>query len=122
MEKPRLEVIRFEEADIITASGRFPGQDPQLWNLYNTSYAEAKEGGASGDYDNSSGPELYGEWQDGPEGGFLSMWGPGFSSDAVGYAWYHDGRWYCTNFYDHDNQIKPDLLSQFTTEYWYPSN
>ena len=117
MEKPRLEVIRFEEADIITASGRFPGQDPQRWNLYNTSYAEAKEGGATGYYDDGR-PMWHGEWM----GYNLEIYNPGFLSDAAGYAWYYNDRWYCTHFYDDANQIDPELLSQFTTEYWYPSN
>ncbi len=117
MEKPRLEVIRFEEADIITASG----QELQLGNSYNTSYAEAKEGGATG-YDDQGGSMWHGEWQQGAdEGFFLQIRAPGFISDAAGYAWYYNGRWYCTHSYE-ANRIEPDLLSQFTTEYWYPSN
>ena len=113
MKKPRLEVIRFEEADIITASGRFP----ENGKLYNTSYAEAKEGSARNNEDRDNN-RLFGVWMDGN----LQIENVGVSDDAVGYAWYHNDRWYCTSSYDLDNQIEPELLSQFTTEYWYPSN
>ncbi len=117
MEKPRLEVIRFEEADIVTASGLFP----KTGKLYNTSYAEAKEGGATG-YDDYGGSTWHGEWRPWADEGVLQNLAPGFLSDAAGYAWYYNDRWYCTHSYDDANRIEPDLLSQFTTEYWYPSN
>ena len=119
MEKPRLEVIRFEEADIVTASGWMHGLTPDAKG-YRTFFGELREDTGS----------------DGIQG-FVSD-RPYISNDALtyisfspdyeerlpynalverppAYAWCYNGQWYVTP--DNVGDISYDLLKTFTTHY-----